>query len=283
MYVLGFGFISGLVYVNTLVVASASHLPSRVTPLVVAAFVLGGVLMGPLIRQLGTHDLGLFAVFPVAVSLAVAGLAGIAVDKRIRESADQGKKPPRAGPVNRLTLVMLVTCFGTCSGAGLLVLGLSSSIVERSGGSIALSTAAIGCVALANMTGRLSVSMISEVLHSVWTVRLGALVTAVGAGLLTLAVMPPYLVAGLVLIGLGYGLIASAIPVFCTEQFGPDGFTGIFPQVFLAWGLAGLTMPWLAGWLYDQTGDFRATFLLSVVLTVLALVSSMLIRPEQRN
>ena len=274
-----FGGICGLIYINTLTVAAASRSPARITPLVVAAFGLGGVLFGPLLRQLGALGLGLFMLVPVAVSFGIAGLAGfVAVRGRWTARVEQARAQ-QDQPVDRLLLVMLMVCFGTCSGAGLLVLGLSSSIVEKSGGSLALSTGAIAGVALTNMIGRLSVSFLSVVLNPAGIVVSASAVAVSGAAVLNLAGTPETLTAGLVLIGLGYGMTASGIPVLCTAAFGTQGFSRAFPQVFLSWGLAGLTAPWLAGWLFGQTGDFGATCRLTLALTVAALATAVLIRP----
>ena len=279
-YALGVGGICGLIYIYTLTAAAASRSPARITPLVVAAFGLGGVLFGPLLRQLGALGLGLFVLVPVAVSFGIAGLAGfVAVQGRLAARVEQ-PRPQEAQSVDRLLLVMLMVCFGTCSGAGLLVLGLSSSIVEKSGGSLALSTGAIAGVAMTNMIGRLSVSFLCAVLNPAGIVVLASAVAVSGAAVLNLAGTPEILTAGLVLIGLGYGMIASGIPVLCTAAFGTQGFSRAFPQVFLSWGLAGLTAPWLAGWLFGQTGDFGATCRLTLALTVAALVTAVLIYPH---
>ena len=276
-YALGFGGICGLIYIYTLAVASACRSPARIAPLVVAAFGLGGVLFGPLIRQLGALDLGLFVLMPVAVSLGTAGLVGLAAAHNGKVAKVEPDRLPRARPANQLLSVMLMVCFGTCSGAGLLVLGLSSSIVEKSGGSLALSTGTIAGVALANMIGRLSVSFLGAVLNPAATVGFASLVAVSGASFLNIAGSPEFLAVGLVLIGLGYGLIASGIPVLCTAAFGKQGISRVYPQVFLSWGLAGLTAPWLAGWLYGQTGDFLATCRLTLLLTVAAFIAAILI------
>ena len=278
-YALGAGGICGLIYIDTLTVAAASRSPARVTPLVVAAFGLGGVLFGPVLRQLGALGLGLFVLVPVAVSFGIAGLAGFAAVRGRWSAGIEQAIAPQAQPVNRFLLVMLMVCFGTCAGAGLLVLGLSSSIVEKSGGSLALSTGAIAGVALTNMIGRLSVSVLCAVLRPTGIVVLASAVAVAGAAILNLAGTPEMLTVGLVLVGLGYGMIASGIPVLCTAAFGTQGFSRAFPQVFLSWGLAGLTAPWLAGWLFGQTGDFAATCRLTLALTVAALATAVLMKP----
>ncbi|MDE0114248.1 MAG: hypothetical protein OXN84_18415, partial [Albidovulum sp.] len=80
------------------------------------------------------------------------------------------------------------------------------------------------------------------------------------------------------------GLVASGIPTLTRGMFGSALFGRVFSLIFSAWGIAGLTAPWLAGRIFDQWGDYRFAFILALGATVLAsLLSLVLVRIQRRH
>ena len=77
------------------------------------------------------------------------------------------------------------------------------------------------------------------------------------------------LCVGLVLVAAGYGLLAAAVPSVTRAAFGAVEFSRKFSLVFTAWGVAGLSAPWISGALFDATGDFRLALLSALGMTLL--------------
>ena len=67
-----------------------------------------------------------------------------------------------------------------------------------------------------------------------------------------------------------YGAIIAAYPVAVITCFGAPASPRIYGRVFTAWGLAGVVGPWVAGWLYDTSGDYQRALTIAVVSSVIA-------------
>ncbi|MDE0787334.1 MAG: hypothetical protein OSB06_01525, partial [SAR324 cluster bacterium] len=57
----------------------------------------------------------------------------------------------------------------------------------------------------------------------------------------------------------------------------------IYGRVFTAWGLAGLVGPWLAGLLYDVTGDYTLALLVAAASSTLSVMAAYLISRQMRD
>ena len=150
-----------------------------------------------------------------------------------------------------------------------MVLGLASKIIEQAGGTVTVASAGLAGVALGNTLGRLSVGAQLCFISSTQTAFLATL--TIGSGLLVVLFsdVAASTAIGLSLVALGYGIMASAVPVMVQRQFGATNFSRIFSITFTAWGLAGLISPWLAGVLFDISGSFSAAIQLAFAVTIL--------------
>ena len=172
-------------------------------------------------------------------------------------------------------LLWLIFCLGSMG--GLMTLGLASSIVEERGASIMLSSATLTGIAIGNTSGRLAVGLLAQRVLPEKIILCATLIIALGIGAAWHFAYPAAVGAGLVLIASGYGLVASGIPTLTGAMFGAARFRRIFSVVFSAWGLAGLTAPWLAGWTFDLSGDYGIAFFLAFCATAFAFVLSLVL------
>ena len=150
-----------------------------------------------------------------------------------------------------------------------MVLGLASKIIEQAGGSLTVASAGLAGVALGNTLGRLSVSAQLCFISATQAAFLATLTIGGGLLLVLFSTVAASTAIGLSLVALGYGIMASAIPVMVQRQFGAANFSRIFSIIFTAWGLAGLASPWLAGVLFDISGSFSIAILLAFAVTIL--------------
>ncbi len=279
----GFGFVSGALYINVLTMAADTRCARWVTPVLVAMFGFGGVVFGPLWRQMIAHGWQANSLLPLAALLFISALVALCADNRPAAPGLRSLLPRRLLRVpatqdvtndvqtrysRRLLLIWAI--FATGSMAGLMALGLASKIIEHAGGSVKVASAGIAGIALGNTLGRLCVS-VQLCFIGVMPVALLATLTGAAGLLLVLsddAGGSP--VIGLSLVALGYGTTASAIPVMVQRQFGAGNFSRFYSVVFTAWGLAGLSSPWIAGALFDASGNFTSAIQLALAATVLS-------------
>lgn len=272
----GFGAASGSAYILGLAVASRSDRPILHSSVLIALFGTGGAVLGPLFRLAPGPLQGLDVLLWPAGAMAACALPGLFMrhgsenDPGGRESLEGMASYARRRDVRRLWLVY---CLGSM--AGLMAIGLTSSIVEEGGGSQILSAAAIFAVAVGNSAGRLSVGLLSPLLPPRAALRFALAVVL--AGLPVAGAFPGSALgaAGLATVGLGYGFLASAVPALTRELFGERGFHAAFAVLFTGWGVAGLASPWLSGVLFDATGSFISAIALAWLATAIGLLLSL--------
>ena len=119
-----------------------------------------------------------------------------------------------------------------------MVLGLAARIMDAAQVPLFLSTEALGGIASGNTLGRLSVTWVNR-----WRSPLSGLVSAVsisGLGLLlSLLGGGIELGAGLCLVALGNGVMASVVPSAMQFIFDLDRFAALFASIFTACGIVG--------------------------------------------
>jgi OFA family oxalate/formate antiporter-like MFS transporter len=266
----GFGFSSGAIYINALTIASASNRPTLATPVMVAAFSLGGAVFGPLWRVMASTGWGLSSLLVLAGALALCSLAVFTVllgrttvDSKNTVDAQRGNVSD-----NRLILLLLWLTFALGSAGGLMVLGLASKIIDIAGGTVGISSAALAGIAIGNTLGRLSVGVMANVVSPIVVALLSTVVVCCGLTISGLASSASMSIIGLVATATGYGLLASAMPTLVGSLFGKHVFAHFFSIVFTAWGVAGLVAPWIAGVIFDNTGSFDVAILAALISTV---------------
>jgi len=270
----GFGFASGALYINVLSMAAATRHSTWLTPVMVALFGFGGVVFGPLWRQLVARDWGAQALLPLAGLLLLSAIISVFIAKHplpvglnFKAKANLSDKPEPHEASDWSVLFFIWGIFFTGSAAGLMVLGLASKIIEQAGGTVAMASAGLAGIAVGNTLGRLSVGVQLFFIGARPVALLAACVVGSGLGFVLFSTDAARVTFGLSLVALGYGIMASAIPAMVQRQFGAVKFSNYFSIVFTAWGVAGLTAPWLAGYLFDTSGSFTSAIRLALLAT----------------
>lgn len=163
----------------------------------------------------------------------------------------------------RAIMFRLCAVFFLAAAAGLTVLSQAAGIVAAYGGGAAAAiwaatgiTAVIGCGRLSGgwLVDKMLVPFVSAGAH---------LVALAGTVALTIWPSPEVAVLALSLIGLGYGLVsgstAGAIAVYWPKPM----YGQVAGRVYIAWCVAAVTLPVLAGHLFDLTGGYRATVMIA--------------------
>ena len=147
----------------------------------------------------------------------------------------------------------LSATFFLAASAGLMVLSQAREIVAAYGGAAALAVGATtgitGAIALARISGgwlvdRFAVPYVMCAAHAL---------ALCGGLLLTLLPAPATAVVGLGMIGLGYGFVSGATAGGIGIYWRPADYGRIAGRTYIAWCLAAVSLPVLAGYLFDMT------------------------------
>jgi len=276
LFSIGFGGLSGAIYILALETAAQSRSPQVATPLMVAAFGLGGAVFAVVFRRLIALDWGLAALPSLSAVLTVSSLW--AATTATGWSAPVEKMAPgsqliRAAGPSRVAVALLWAAFAFGSGSGLMALGLASAIIDDRGASGLLTSVVVAGVPLGNMLGRLSVSLLQRWMRPVRLVGLSPVTGLAALAALYIVQSSRVSAVAIIVLATSYGLLAASMPILTNQLSGPARFGAVFSIVFTGWGAAGLAAPWAAGFLRDSTGDFAAAFLMAMGSCVLAIVA----------
>ncbi len=183
-------------------------------------------------------------------------------------AADAG---PAAPPIWGATFFKLAGTFFLAAAAGLMVLSQAREIVATYGGTpvlaVAATTGLTGAIALARISGGWLVDR-----FPVPFVTCAAHLLALGGGLLlTLFPAPVTAVAGLGLVGLGYGFVSGATAGGIALYWHRADYGRVAGRTYIAWCLAAISLPVLAGHLFDLTKQYETAVLIAAAANVTGL------------
>lgn len=279
---LGIGLVSGvgvaLGYVCPLTTC-VRWFPDRkgiVTGLAVAGFGGGAIVLSEVAEQLMAGGWSPLQVFrALGWTLAAIVMASAQV-MRFPSAAGAPSVASARGPLlardphfRRLAMGMFAGTFG-----GLLAIGHLKPIALVAGLSSSAGAWAVSAFALGNAAGRLAWgSLFDRLGYRAIPVSLAFLAFAL-LGLLDSGVAWRFIGASLVA-GFGFG---SCFVVYAAEvaaAYGVANVSRIYPKIFLAYGVAGITGPLAGGWLYDVTGSFLWPVLTASAITAMGAAAAM--------
>lgn len=244
---------------------------------IVALYPLGAMIAAPLFGW-ALGQWGLRATMGgLAATLAVTGIAAMLLmfvaGVRLRPAG----APQLGAPTVKRTAIFwkMWLVFFLAAAAGLTVLSQAAGIIVAYGGATATAlfatTAITGAIAGARIGGGWLVDK-----FSVPSVMAFAHVVAL-AGTIALSLFPDPLVAAvtLAMIGMGYGFISGST-AGAIALYWPSGDYGrIASRLYIAWCVAAVTLPVLAGHLFDLTGGYRTAILIAGVGNFLGIIAAL--------
>ena len=227
---------------------------------VVSLYPLGAMLGAPLfgwsIQAFGVRST--LAGLGLAVLLAcgfAAALWRATATRMLDASAASGAGDGRLGA----PFYLLASVFFLAAAAGLTVLSQAAAIVQAYGGVAALAVGATtfitGAVGAARIAGGWLVDHFSPA-----RVGIAAHLCSL-AGALMLGFLPTPLIAAfaLGLIGIGYGIVSGLSAGAIAQYWHKNQFGLIASRLYIAWCAAAITLPVVAGALFDRTGSYAST------------------------
>lgn len=186
--------------------------------------------------------------------------------------------PPRAAvvhppPVLAVAHVLRQRLFWTLAAgmwagtfAGLLVIGNLKSIGLEAGLSAAQANLAISLFAVGNAAGRITWGQLYD--------RRGYRIVPISLAFLcvSLLLLSVLHTAGMMftvvtlLIGFGFGACFVVYAAHVAARYGTAQFSAVYPLVFIAYGIAGITGPLVGGWLHDALGNYWWAIVIAAVI-----------------
>lgn len=240
---------------------------------IVSLYPMGAMIATPLFHACNeafgwrTTLAGLAAVV-VACGTAAALLVRHAGTRLVAPASGEPTGAERGSAIMGPTFFKLTATFFLAASAGLMVLSQAREIVAAYGGTAALAVGATtgltGAIALARISGGWLVDR-----FAVPYVMCAAHALALGGGLMmTVLPAPVTAVAGLGMIGLGYGFISGATAGGIGIYWRPADYGRVAGRSYVAWCLAAVSLPVLAGYLFDTTRQYDTAVLIAAAANI---------------
>jgi MFS family permease len=231
---------------------------------IVALYPMGAMIATPVFHACNeafgwrTTLAGLAAVL-AASGTAAALLAKLSGARLVMPRGSAEARPQKLGP----TFLKLSGTFFLAASAGLMVLSQAREIVATYGGAAALAVGATtgitGAIAPARIGGGWLVDR-----FAVPHVMCAAHALALSGGLLlSLFPTPATAVLGLGLVGMGYGFVSGSTAGGIGVYWAPADYGRIAGRTYIAWCAAAVSLPVLAGYLFDKTGGYGTPVLIA--------------------
>ena len=239
----------------------------------VSLYPLGAMLGAPLFGW-SIEAFGLRATLAGLGSVVLAGCLSAALLHRVAaiRMHDESRVPPTERDSRRDVFWRLFGVFLLAAAAGLMVLSQAAGIVQAYGGAMGLAlmattfiTGMIGAARIVGgwLTDRFAVPHVAMGAH---------LCSLVGALLLTFFPQPLVAVASLALMGMGYGFVSGLTAAAIAEYWHHNDFGLVAGRLYVAWGAAAVTLPILAGWLYDRTQGYGTAVLIAAGVNLVGIL-----------
>jgi len=239
----------------------------------VSLYPLGAMIGAPLLGW-GISAYGLRATL---AALSVVIVLSIAVAAWLYRAAGLTMRDPGAPPADDDArrwdvFARLFAVFFLAAAAGLTVMSQAVGILKAYGAdtglAIGATSALTGAIAAARLGGGVLVDRFSPP-------RVGAcahLIALCGSLLLLAWPSPSVAIAGLTLIGCGYGFVSGMTAGAIAQYWHRNAFGRVAGQTYIAWCLAATTLPILAGWLYDRSHSYHGAMMLAAAVNLLGAV-----------
>lgn len=248
-------------------------MPERQTTamgLATAAYGLGAVLFaqffGTLIGFLEMRSL----LFIWAAILLVVCMVGATLTRTAApdvKATDTHSASSSVAGVFWLWATYLLGAFG-----GLMILAHAPNIAIALSGPAADASLAAGVVSGGSIAGGYLGGLLAGRFSKRLSIALPMLTQAFAAVVLLVSSTLPSVIGALSIVGLCYGALISVIPGVVRNLWETDGFAVAYGKVFTAWGIAGLAGPIVAGFLFDITGTYSASLVITATFSMAAAV-----------
>ena len=201
------------------------------------------------------------AITVALATFAAAGLLRLA-DIRMQD----GQAGAQGGEDRRWSLfARLFGVFFLAASAGLMVMSQSAGILQAYGAATAFALGGTTFITGAIAAARIGGGWLVDRFEVPW-VACGAHLVALSGSLLLLA-FPGAAVAvlAMTLIGMGYGFVSGLTAGAIARYWHKNVFGRVAGQLYIAWCVAAVSLPVVAGWLFDRTQAYHGAMMIAAV------------------
>jgi len=235
----------------------------------VSLYPLGAMIGAPLLGwAIGAHGLRItLAALAVAILLAVAVAAWLYRAAGLRTS-DPGAVSGAAEAPRRDVFARLFAVFFLAAAAGLMVMSQAAGILAAYGAGTALALGATAFITGAIASARLGGGWLVDRFEPSRVAAGAHLLALAGAVLLLVAPSPAVAVTSLTMIGCGYGVVSGMTAGAIAQYWHRNAFGRVAGRIYIAWCLAAITLPMVAGWLFDRSQGYHGAMMLAAAVNL---------------
>jgi len=291
--IIGYGLLfatgGGMAFVVVQQCVNAAPLtrPGLVNGYLVSLFPLGAMLAAPA-YGLGVDWVGVRQTLAgLAAVIGATGLAAALLVARAGVALAKAARPTSSKTVRRqdsllATFWKLFAIFFLAASAGLMVLSQAAGMVAAFGAGKSASLLATTGITAAIAVARLVGGWLIDRLPVPFVAASAQAIALFGAVSLTVMPSPEMAILTLGLIGIGYGLISGVTAGAVASYWPRANFGRIAGRTYIAWCLAAISLPVLAGHLYDITGGYQMSVMVAGGANLLAVLVALTLPRQKR-
>ena len=233
---------------------------------VVSLYPLGAMIGAPIfgwsIAAFGLRATLVGLAVTVALATLVAALLLRLADIRMQDGqADaQGSEDRRWSLFARLFGV-----FFLAAAAGLMVMSQSAGILQAYGAATAFALGGTTFITGAIAAARIGGGWLVDRFEVPWVACGAHLIALAGSLLLLVFPGPAVAVLAMTLIGMGYGFVSGLTAGAIARYWHKNVFGRVASQLYIAWCVAAVSLPVVAGWLFDRTQAYHGAMMIAAV------------------
>lgn len=270
-----------------------------ISGIVVSGVGFAAVYISPLVNKLLMHygishtflflGIGALILLIVFSQLLLNPPAGYAAETAAPGEKGKELKRPKPGKeygwkdmLGTADFYKLWIMYAFTSSAGLMIIGHIANIANKQ---VQWENGYLLVVLLAvfNTSGRILGGLVSDRIGHTITMRIVFLVQAVNMALFSQYLSTGTLAVGVAVAGLCYGALFSLFPAATADSYGIRNLGVNYGLVFTAWGIGGVIGPMLAARIFDSTGSYDMSYIVSTVLLIIAGACTFAFKPSSKT
>ncbi|MCX7211387.1 MAG: MFS transporter [Burkholderiales bacterium] len=233
---------------------------------VVSLYPLGAMIGAPIFGW-SIAAFGLRATLVgLAITVALATLAAALLLRLADIRMQDGQADAQGSEDRRWSLfARLFGVFFLAAAAGLMVMSQSAGILQAYGAATAFALGGTTFITGAIAAARIGGGWLVDRFEVPWVACGAHLIALAGSLLLLVFPGPAVAVLAMTLIGMGYGFVSGLTAGAIARYWHKNVFGRVASQLYIAWCVAAVSLPVVAGWLFDRTQAYHSAMMIAAV------------------